>query len=287
MAEQKVGIVTECVCDLPKRMLEQYDIRIVYFVVRTAYGTFYDSAEITARNVFDYMEEGSQVPISMEPDPEIYRQIYGDALKKYDELIHIAISSKTSNSCTAAGAAVASMKEAGRRVHIFDSGHLSAGQGHLVLLAAELAAAGETADRILEALNALRDKVSTSFVVNNVDYLYYNGRLSEKVKKICDRFSLHPVLAMKDGELALDSILIGSYEKICRKYIRKLLRRSGRIDTKRIFLTHAGCSVKVLEQFKAEIEQYCTPEKLIVTDASATVSCNCGPGAFGILFCQK
>lgn len=284
---RKVGIITECVSDLPKAIVERYDIRMVYFLVKTKHGEFFDTRELTARNVFEYIGDTGEATISREPDPGVYRQIYENALEDYEELVHITISSKTSNSYFAAGKAVDDMGENGKKIHIFDSGHLSGGQGHLLIMACEMAENGASAKEILDRLSEAKQKVSTSFVVDSVDFLYVNGRLSERVRNLCKRFSLHPVLAMKNGELALHKIMAGNYNKVSKKYIKNTLKNSKKIDAKRVFLVHAGCSVKVQEWIQNEINNYCKPEELLVEEASATVSSNCGPNAFGILFLEK
>ncbi len=287
MSEQKVGIVAECVCDLPKSYLTEHNIDIVYFLIETDSGVFTDTDEITAENILGYMQSGGEKSKSSAPEPEVYRKVFRKNLEKYDEIIFVAISSGISRSCANAEKAVLKMGDKGKRVHIFDSKHLSTGLGHIVMKAAETAESGLTSEEIISELAELRDRVSTSFITENVDFLYRSGKVSEKVKKICSMFNIHPVLAMKNGELTLKSVGIGKYEKACARYIHRELKNSDRIDKKRAFLTYAGCSVKMLECIRNEINGKCRFEELIQTKASATISSNCGPNSFGILFIRK
>ncbi len=287
MSEQKVGIIAECVCDLPKSYLREHNIDIVYFVIETDSGVFTDTDEITAENILSYMQSGGEKSKSSAPEPEVYKSVFEKNLEKYDELILVAISSGISLSCANAEKAVSEMGEKGKRVHIFDSKHLSTGLGHLVIKAAETAESGMSAEEILSELSELRDRISTSFITESVDFLYRSGKVSEKVKRICGAFNIHPVLAMKNGELTLKSVCIGKYEKACARYIRKELKNPDKIDKERAFLTYAGCSVKMLERVRNEINGKCRFEKLIQTKASATISSNCGPNSFGILFIRN
>lgn len=287
MPEQKVGIVAECVCDLPKSYLAEHNIDIVYFLIETDSGVFTDTDEITAENILGYMQSGGKKSKSSAPEPSAYRKIFEENLKKYAEIILVAISSGISLSCENAEKAVSEMGEAGKRVHIFDSLHLSTGLGHMVMKAAESAESGLSAKEIIAELEELRGRVSTSFITENVDFLYRSGKVSEKVKKICSAFNIHPILAMNNGKLTLKSVGVGNYEKACFRYIRRELKQSDKIDKKTAFLTYAGCSVKMLERIKNEINNKCRFEKLIQTKASATISSNCGPNSFGVLFCRK
>lgn len=287
MKKKKVGILAECVCDLPKSLLKENDVDILYFLIETENGVFTDSDEITSENVIYYLETGGQKTKSSPPPSDVYFRHFTDNLKKYDDVILVAISSQISYSCKNAQDAVNMMGAEGSRVHIFDSQHLSTGLGFFVLRAAELANEGCGYEEIIEALEELRPRVSTSFIAKNADYLYRNGLVSSLVKKICSTFHIHPVLEMQKGMLKLKTILVGSYDSSCKTYIRLKLKGQKNIDTRCGFITHAGCSVKTLRMITAETEQYCHFEELKVTNASATISGNCGPDTFGVLFVRN
>ncbi|MGN1304891.1 MAG: DegV family protein [Oscillospiraceae bacterium] len=287
MEKKKVGILAECVCDLPKNVLNSYGIDILYFLIETETGVFTDSDEITAENVIYYHETGGKKTKSFAPPADVYFRAFEKNLKRYDDVILVAISSGISNSCSNAKKAVEMMGSQGERVHIFDSQHLSTGLGFLVLHAAELANNGCGCEQILAELEELKTRVSTSFIAKNADYLYRNGRVSASVKKLCTTFHIHPVLKMKNGSLHLKSVFIGNYEASCRSYIRKELKGKHNIDKKCGYVTHVGCPVKMLRMIKAEVEKYCSFEKLDITTASATISSNCGPGTFGVLYVRS
>lgn len=287
MAKKKVGVIAECVCDLPRSIIEKYDIDIVYFLVKTDSGVFTDTDEITSENIIGYMEAGGKMSKSSAPSAEVYVQAFREKLKNYEEVFLPTISSSISNSYANAVEAVKEMGDEGKHVHIFNTGHLSTGLGHIVIRAAELAKAGESAEKITDALSYLRDRVSTSFITMNVDYLYRNGLVSQTVKQLCGAFNAHPVLAMKNGVLTAEAIKFGNYRKACLRYIRHKLRNSGAIDKTRLFITHSGLSSKIIDEIKSEINKLCSFEEIIVIKASATVSSNCGPGSVGVLFIRK
>ena len=67
MAENKICITTDCVCDLPDEMLKKNNVDQIYFYIRTDNGRFRDIDEITAQNIFDYFENGGVKAISEAP----------------------------------------------------------------------------------------------------------------------------------------------------------------------------------------------------------------------------
>ena len=176
------------------------------------------------------------------------------------------------------------MGEDGRRVHIVDSLHLSTGMGHLVVNAVEMRNNGKSTQEILEQSESMKKRISTSFIADNADYLYRNGRVSKGVKNICSVLMLHPVLFLKDGKISLKTLKIGNYGKAVKRYVRGELRHNGKINKHRLFITHAGCMVRMISEIKEEVNKLCVFDEVIVTKASATISGNCGAGTIGVLF---
>ena len=136
-------------------------------------------------------------------------------------------------------------------------------------------------------LEDIKDKISTSFIAKNADYLYRTGRVSKFVKDACMTFRVHPVLGMKNGMMKLKSAYIGDYEKAVLRYARKEVRIAEKIDKKRVFITHAACSIKLISAVKKEITKKCGFEQIIVSNASATISSNCGADTIGVLWVRN
>ena len=284
---KKTGITTDCVCDLPEEYIKANDIDIIYFYITTATGKFRDGYEITSGNILEYLENGGEKAETTAPESEEYKSFFENALNRYDELIHIAISSRVSLSYQNATAALKLMGDSGKRVTVIDSAHLSTGMGHMVMRAVELRDQGEDEDEIVKAVESMKHRVSTSFITKNADYLYRNGRTSKNVQRLSAFLMLHPVLTLKNGRITLKTLQIGNYEKSVMNYIKSELKHNSKIDKKRLFITHAGCTLKMISQIKSEAEKLCKFDEVTVTKASATVSGNCGSETIGVLFVYK
>lgn len=281
-------ITTECVADLPKEIIDKYAIEIIYYDVATDEGVFKDTAEIDARNIIEYISDERHKAQSIVPRAVDYKSFFERGLKKYDEIIHICISSGISPAFENANSAKSMLGRGGHKIKIIDSKHLSSGQGILTIEAARLRDDGASASEIVEKIEAMIPTISTSFITYNADYLYYNGKVDKTVKSICNVFMLHPVLYMnEDGRLTVKRIYIGNYDKASKKYIKDLLKNNQQIDSNIGFITYAGCSHEKMVQIEEKIEQYIKFDEVHEVQASATVSCNCGPNTFGVLFKQK
>lgn len=284
---KKIKITTDCVCDLPDEYFVVNDVGVVYFYITTSTGRFRDGYEIDSSNLIEYLENGGEKAETNAPEPTEYRAFFEEQLKSSDELIHISISDKVSLSYRNALKAAEAMGDEGKRIHVVDSEHLSTGMGHIVINAVDMRDGGSSVQEILDETERLKKHVSTSFIARNADYLYRNGRVSKTVRDICSTFMVHPVLSLKNGRMILKTVQIGNYDKSVRRYIRQELRHSKNIDKSRLFITHAGCTVKKIAEVKTEVNKLCTFDEILVTKASATVSSNCGEGTLGVLYIQN
>lgn len=283
-----IVVTTECVADLPSTYLkENKDIDQIYYDVKTDRGLFRDTKEITSQNVLEYMMGGHKVAISIIPSANEYKAFFTEKLKEYDEILHICISSGISEAYENANLARAKMGREGHKIYIVDSRHLSSGQGLIFMEAIRCREQGMRCKDIVVHLKKYIPRVSTSFLAYNADYLYYNQKVGKFVQMLCDVFSLHPVLEMVNGKLTVRKIYMGNYKKCAVRYIRKLLGKVERIDKTNGFITYAGCSEEVLNHVHAELNKHIKFDNIFEGPASATVSCNCGPSTFGILFARK
>ena len=281
---KRTEITTDCVCDLPEEYLRARDVDVMYFYINTDTGRFKDGFVLTSANLLEYLEEGGRMARTAAPEPREYKEFFERKLANCDELIHIAMSSHVGLSCQNANRALNLMGEEAKRVTVIDSHHLSTGMGHMVVRAVEMRDEGRSAAEIVRELEELRGRISTSFITRNAEYLFRNGWVSDRVRGLCARLRLHPVLAIKNGRMTVKMLFFGNYENAVMRYTRGQLKHYSRIDTTRLFVTHAGSTVKMVTAVKTEAQKLCAFDEVIVTKASATISGNCGPGTVGVIF---
>ena len=281
----KIAVTCDCSCDLTEELLQEYGIERVFSYIRTEEGRFCDFREITALNVFDYLENGGTA-IAESPAVSDLAELFRRKLAKFDEVIHVSLSAGISKSCKNAMLA-AKQIGAVTRVHVVDSGQLSTGTGHVAIRASQMVRGGHSAADVIRELELFKRKVSTSFILKDLKCLHQNGKVSEKMFRFFKNLNLHPVLHMKNGKFALKTFYYGNYEKAQIQYIRDEMRHYEKIDTQLAFVTHAGASVKEVEAAVNEVRKRITFDNLFVTEASATISSNSGPHTIGLLYIEK
>ena len=151
------------------------------------------------------------------------------------EIVHLDISAELSNTFNAARLAAAELEG----VYVVDSRMLSTGVGLLAIEGAECRDRGMGAAEIAEHLESLTGKVSTSFVLDTLEFMWKGGRCTGVAALGANLLKLKPGLEMKDGKLGVYKKYRGNIEKVYEQYIRERLEGKS-VRPGHIFITESG-----------------------------------------------
>ena len=278
-----IKITCDSVCDLPSEFLKKYDINIVHHYIKNKYGIFKDHEEITSKNLIEYVETTGEFPLTLPPSVTDYKAFFEEHSKDTEALIHIVISDKISLSCENAFEAAKNFNN----VYIVNSENVTIGCGIIVIKACELAAKGLPVYKILKQLSDYSDLVYTSFVIPNLNYLYSTGRVPDYGFKIMKILRCRPTLIIKNGKITPEKYYFSTKEAYYKKYIKRLLKGRCDIDTDTVYIVISNNSFSFINYIKEQISLYQNFKNIIVTEASSTITANCGNEAFGIVLLLK
>ena len=279
--KEEVIIATDSVADISPDLIEKYNIAIIPHKIETNEGIFADGKEIEAQGLISYIEEDGNIAKNVSPSVEEYESFFAGLLTKAKNVIHISISSLVTDSgCPAAQEA----SDAFDNVTVVDSGHLSSGQGLMVLEACRMVREGRNAKEIKNRLESKRKSFSTSFVVSSLKFLAMAGQVDNKIYVMSNAIMMRPVLRMKNGKISVGKVFFGTQEDSWKKYIESELRFTQNIDKSLLFVTYVGMRQKDLDIIREETMKRAQFERIIFQQASPVIALNCGPGTFGLLY---
>ena len=87
--KRKIAITADCICDLPKNLLERFHIRLMYCYVHTGEGRFCDLFEISSDSLLAYLQKDGSHSHSSTADPSEYEYFFAETLKEAEHVIHI------------------------------------------------------------------------------------------------------------------------------------------------------------------------------------------------------
>ena len=278
-----IMISTDSACDLPKYLVEKYQIPIIPYRIFTECGEFLDGEEIEADGILSYMGGNGKNVCSMPPDVKDYEEFFAEQLVKAQYIIHIAIAKNASKAYENALEASKTFDN----VIVIDSGHLSSGMGLMTLCAAKYAANGMANDVIVKEMECKKKQVKTSFIVTDTEYLARSQRVSPRIHTLCKAFMIHPIIILKESSMKVKTLRIGTREYAWKRYIGTMLDNREKIDKKVLFIAYAGLTMEELNEIKEQVKMKVSFEHIICQKVSPAIATNCGAGSFGLMFMMK
>ena len=275
-----VIITSDSTCDLC-HLIKERDIKIMPLKVNLDMQEYYDGVNITPTDIFAFVEKTKILPKTSAPSVLDYQEFFKDLVKNGDEVVHFNISSKSSVSHNNAKMAAQDFEG---KVKVIDSMALSAGQGLLVLKAADLRDQGKSADDIEEVILSIREKVNTSFVPDRLDYLHKGGRVSSLTLYGANMLKIHPQILMQKGQLVPGKKYRGKMPICIKQYVEDLKVLYPNYDKTRCFVTHSMADKEVVDVAKEKVKQLFDFKVVDELVAGSIVSSHCGPGTLGVLF---
>ena len=281
--KKNVIITTDSVCDMPKELLERYQVRMIPLTISEGDHSYKDGVDFTPDDIYELYDSQHLLPKTSAISPQEFVDFFTPLTQDGSEVVHIDISSACS--ATYQNACMAASELEG--VYPVDSLHLTLGQGLLVIEACRLRDEGYSAQEIVERLLIYREKIATSFVVDTLEFLWKGGRCSGLTAFGANLLQVRPCLELREGEIKVARKYRGTMQKVYTQYIRDYLSREN-IDTRMGFLVHSGrISQETLDQLRQLILELVPFSEVPIVRAGCTVTSHCGPGTVGVIFATK
>lgn len=274
----RIAITAETTIDLPKELLDEFDIKTIASSVILG-DKEYKDGEISTTQIFEFADENKILPKTSAINSAQYTEFFNEVLKEYDAIIHIALSSKISSMCNNAKASASEM----HNVYVIDSKTLSTGIALLAIKARKLASEGLDVSEVYNRINELVPKVQASFVIKKLDYLYKGGRCSAVSYFGANLMKIRPQIIVKDGSMGVHKKYIGKYERVILNYSKDVLEEFNDADLDVAFITYTTATDEMVEIAKKAVEEKGF-KNIYVTNAGATISSHCGENTLGVLF---
>lgn len=274
-------VTTDSTSDLPKELVEKYNIGVMPLNVNLGDDTFEDGVDIGPEKIFNYVDTTGILPKTGARSALAYQEFFEKQMKDLnaDALIHISLSSELSSSHE--NALMASQEL--QNVKVLDSMSLSTGCALLVLSAIDKINEGKDLRTIYLELQEERNRVQASFVINNLKYLYKGGRCSALAMFGANVLRIKPKIKLASGKMIVDKKYMGKYEQVLINYVKDLLKDYQNVDKKRVFITFTTKNDEINAQIEQILKDYGF-EEIIQNYAGSTIASHCGRDTLGVLF---
>lgn len=190
-------IIADSCLELNEELKNKLDIKLVGLNLDLGDKVYKDDENLNVEEFVKEMNAYTGVAKSAAPSP----QEFYDQMEGYDEVFIISISSRLSTVYNSALIAKSMKNESDPevKVHIFDSKSAVSGETLLAIKIQELMDKGLSFEDIVEEIEDFKKDMRTYFILENLDNLVKNGRMSKLAGKIASTLSINPVCKGNDG----------------------------------------------------------------------------------------
>ena len=216
------------------------------------------------------------------PSPESFKKAYEEA--DVDAVFVITLSNHLSGSYNSAVLAKElyeeEKKEAGetvtKKIAVIDSLSASSGELDQALYIRDLCEQGLDFETVAEMAEAYSHRMKTYFVLETLDTLRKNGRLSGLQAFFATALNIKPVMGAEEGVIIkLDQAR--GINKALQRMCDIAVKETGNTSGKRVVICHVNHQERAL-YVKAELEKRASFKEIVITEAAgvATVYANDG-----------
>lgn len=190
-------IITDLSSDILLSEAQKWNIKLVTMTSSFQDEVFKENTPDSFESFYKKLETSKDLPVSSQPSPHEYVELFEEAKRNNEEVLVICVSSKLSG--TYNSALLAKNISEYEPVYIVDSLQATVSIRLLVEYAVKLRDQGMCIKEIYEKLLIQRNKIKLYGVPENLVYLKKGGRVPAVLANIADTLKLKPILTINDG----------------------------------------------------------------------------------------
>lgn len=269
-------IIGDSCLDLPAELKGDPHFRTIPLTLQVGETEVIDDAAFDQASFLRLVKETDACPKTACPSPESFKEAFDcDA----DWIFVITLSSHLSGSYNSAVLGKRIFEEERgqeKRIAVIDSESASAGELNIALRIQDLCSQGLSFDEVVKQAEEYRDHLGTYFVLESLDYLRKNGRLTGLKAFIATTLNIKPVMASDHGVIVkLDQER--GLNKALSRMAKIALERGGDTSEKRLVIAHCNNRARA-ERVRDELLANASFRDVVITDTAGVATVYAGDG---------
>ena len=252
-------IVADSCCELTADMKKRENIEIAPLTLEVGGESILDDETFDQKYFLKRVAECPECPKSACPSPDYFRKSF---LNGAERCYAVTLSAQLSGSYNSAvlGANLAQEENEDLKIHVFNSRSASIGETLIVKKIVECEEAGMSFERVVETVELYISTQHTYFVLENLETLRKNGRLSKTKALVASTLKIKPVMgATSEGDIVqLDQAR--GINKALMKMVDAIVNDAQHVENKTLAISHCNCPER------AEMVKEALLERLAVQD---------------------
>lgn len=233
-------IVVDSCCELPEDKKKDQKFQIIPLTLMVDDVQVIDDESFDQKDFIKRVAASPQCPKSACPSPESYREAYEGG---YDCVFVVTLSEQLSGSYNSAVLGKQLFEETNKetKVYVFNSRSASVGETQIAMKVEELAEAGASFEEIIETTEKFIGEMDTYFVLETLDALRKNGRLTNLEAIIATVLSIKPVMGATPQGTIYKIEQVRGMNKALVRMAEHVAKKVKEPEKKTLMISHCNC----------------------------------------------
>lgn len=281
-----VIIATDSAADFEMNELQKMNVTYLPMSVMFGEDQYLENISISKEEFFERLKSDSHFPKTSQPSPAMFEELFENAKKNSDEVVYLPLSSGLSGDYQTAMSVKNMVGYEG--IYVIDTLTCTGGQRLLVEKAVKMRDEGYTGAQIAEKIESLKEKTVIYTVMDTLEYLFKNGRLSNAAYYIAQLGHIKPIMhcaANSQGKAEIVSKHIGLNKAI--RYIVDRLDDEVPDPEYPFYVMYTYDKVNAYKLVEKLKEKGIEVSEDRIIPVGATVGAHIGPYACAVAYIKK
>ena len=274
-----VHLVCDSTADLDPAFRAAHTVRVVPLKVIFGDQTLADGVDISAEEFYARLAAPGPFPRTSQPTPAEFEEVFRELGADGGSIVCTTISADLSGTYASATQARAALPDVDIRV--IDTRSVAVGHYAAVREAVRVIESGGDADKVENAVAAVRNTGRVLFTVETLEFLRRGGRIGGARALLGSMLDIKPILEIRDGVIEAVG-RVRTYPRAIDRVVEECKQAADAWGGAELVIAHAD-----RPQIAAELVERMRP--LVSGEPSLTVvgpvvGCHSGPGAIGVGF---
>lgn len=262
-------IVVDSCCELPEKYKNDNRFQIIPLALAVGDYEVLDDESFNQKEFLEKVASCPTCPKSSCPSPERFREAYHD---EAEEVYAVTLSSHLSGSYNSAelGKSLYEEKYGTKKIHVVDSESASCGETQIAMKIMEYKEAGLNFEETVAKVEEFKRRMRTYFVLDNLETLRKNGRLSGVKALVASTLNIKPVMVGNQGVIEQKGQAIG-INKALVKMADSIVTDVADSQERTLMITHCNCPERAVYMRKL-MEKRASYRNVVIMDTAGISS---------------
>ena len=259
-------VVVDSCGELTKEMKESGNFVTASLTMQLDDLVFVDDETFNQKDFLEKIAASPNCPKSSCPSPEIYKKAFDDPA---EHIYAVTLSSELSGSYNSAqlGRNLLLEEKPEKKIYVFNSRSASVGETLIALKIQELEEKGTEFEEVIRQVEEYIAEQNTFFVLENLETLRKNGRLSNIKAFVANALKIKPVMASTPEGTIVQLDKARGINKALVKMVNYIVEKTDHPEQKILAIAHCNCPDRA-QVIKEALQEQMKIKDVIVLDTA-------------------